>query len=332
MPGQPVSAVGFALDAGAAFASHGVLEGTEGHYLKSNQSINGGCSGGPLFQNARVIGINTASSGEAISFAVPIYTVARYLRGAESSKLLGRIPKLDVTLSPCATASGGHVVTRVGAPHRDLVLVNDEVTHVNQQRLNAQGRYSGGHGGAYGMDLSSLEFALAVGTDVTLTLRRAGQARDVVVPRAVRRMGPVYPLWEPVRAVHVAGMVLMEINDSVLEAHDQDVDEEEDAPLHADIDSKHRVVVTWVLPQGLADSAGITVLDRVMAIDDVGVLDMDDADRAVRAAQQRRSTRHRTVALQVNRVRYTFNAADLAREESEHAARLPLHLAPGSTL
>ena len=332
--GQAVKAIGFALDAGSAFTSHGTLEGTEGHYLKSNQSINGGCSGGPLFQDNCVIGINTASSGEAIAFAVPMYTIAHYLRTEEARKLLGRVPKLDVSLSPRAVNGGGHIVTRVGAPHHGLLRVNDIVTHVNGQPLNAQGRFSGGHGGAYGMDLSSLEFALSAPPEVTLTVRRRDNKRpcSVVIPRVVRRMAPVYPLWEHVRAVHFAGMVLLEINDSVLEAHDQDVDEEEDAPLHSEIDGKHRVVITWVLPQGLAASAGIGVLDRVMAIGDVPVFCMDDADRGVAQAHERRRTRHRTITVEVNRVRYTFAASDLAHEEAEHRSRLPLHLVPGSHL
>ncbi len=165
-----------------------IQSGPYDEFLQTDAAINPGNSGGPLFNlQGEVVGINTAivGGGSGIGFAVPsnlVRTLLPQLReqGAVTRGWLG-LGTQDVTAALAEAlglpVQGGAAVVQVeeGTPAAQAGLAPDDViTAINGQAVTSAGALTRAIG------------RFTPGTEVTLTVYRGEQARDVPVKLGTR--------------------------------------------------------------------------------------------------------------------------------------------------
>ena len=208
--GQSVYAIGnpFGLSAtlttGIVSALGRRIEGLDGtpieEVIQTDAAINTGNSGGPLLDSAgRLIGVNTqiaspSGASAGVGFAVPVNTVRRVVpqiidtgeympprlgirmdggRGNLSRFVLGQLRTTGVlvvgTESGAGAAAAGLRGTEVSRNGQEVTQVGDVIQAVDGEPIRYQG------------ELRAVLDRYSPGDDVTVTILRDGDTRDVVV-------------------------------------------------------------------------------------------------------------------------------------------------------
>lgn len=154
-------------------------------FIQTDASINPGNSGGPLLNiEGKVIGINVAiyAQAQGIGFAIPVDRARKVIEdllqyGQVHNAWIGAV---TATLTPEEAkrndirASRGALVQRVfsGSPAASVLQAGDVITAVNGRPVDSREAFN------------TATATLASGQTITLTIVRAGAARDVQIRAA----------------------------------------------------------------------------------------------------------------------------------------------------
>lgn len=174
-PGGPSVTTGIISALGRSLTTDNGSGGTESlsDLIQTDAPINPGNSGGPLVDaQGQVIAMNTAisTSGQNIGFAIPIDRITPLIGPLEQGTVPPSIQGfLGVSLRTPTSGSGAQIVTVLaGSPAAAAGLqVGDVITSVNGQTV------------ATGPEAAGDIQVLTAGTQITLTITRAGAAHTI---------------------------------------------------------------------------------------------------------------------------------------------------------
>ena len=127
--GDPVNTLGFPQDALNLLYTSGHISGIRDKYIQTDTALNPGNSGGPLFHNDKIVGVNSAIISESnnASLVIPInlfhlvnsYIIDKTKRGEEIKKIY-HMPSLCLTYQPLSGmcdnldgCPGGIIINRI---------------------------------------------------------------------------------------------------------------------------------------------------------------------------------------------------------------------------
>ena len=238
-------------------------------FIQIDAAVNRGNSGGPTFNlNGEVVGINTAifspSGGNVgIAFAVPASLASAVVNdliddGSVERGWLGvRIQPVTADIAESlglAEAKGAIVADpQADAPAAEAgIRAGDVITAVDGEAIDSP------------RDLSRAIADIAPGTEVTITISRNGQARDVRVTLG--------ELPRDTAAAEPSGDAPAEVEPAVLDTLGLTVLPAEDG---------EGVLVTAVEPGSEADDAGVRVGDVIRDVNNEAVASAEDIARRI---------------------------------------------------
>ena len=252
-------------------------------FIQTDAPINPGNSGGPLVNlDGQIVGINTAihsSSGgsDGIGFAIPSSTVQSVLRGLDTN---GHVERgwLGVALQPLTQDlagtfglkdAHGALVSRVladGPADKAGLVAGDIVRELDGKPIESS------------KVLRERVAQITPGTRVELLVRRAGKDKTLTVELARRadkdEDAPVQPASKPEASQHW-GLGLLDLTP----ARAQELN----------LPDSQGVLIAEVAPSSPADRAGLEVGERILAIGDQPVGDVEAC--AAQLRDQQASTR-----------------------------------------
>lgn len=320
-----------------AIETHGRVSGQAGDdsgMLCLNMSLNSGNSGGALFLagSSNVIGICTATleDGEAMSYAVPIHSVLRYLEyWADFNRTYMTLPswgfKLQTLTDADATQYGvpwkGAIVKGVHGPVTQLLQENDILYRINDTNLDIFGEVKD----PYILPMVSIHntnFILShTPGDIELHIRRNGKPMVVhfTPTDPGYKIGSGHKEWDLQDYAALGSMVFQNINNKTLVV-------EEDSDLRGTIRvavraAKHHklrevVILTYIEKHGYTSNFNILKrYDIIAKVDGKRIKSIEHMRSVLRDLGMKYRSGQTTVCVETTERKLWLSLEELEKEE-----------------
>lgn len=208
----------------------------EEEMLQLNLSLNSGNSGGPLFdEKGRVIGICTSTLGcaEAISFAVPAYSVINYFKKFFTAPY-GYFPVWGVSLLPMSHAfEKVHKIQGAGAVVNEIdprsclqkhLKPGDVVHSVGGYDLDMFGLMKDDTRGSK-ITIHNTEFIMSLEPEVDIVFSRKGNKKTIKIRPApiLHKVTDNYKEWCPRKVVEFGPFIFQNLSTNLMQSEDMPV-------------------------------------------------------------------------------------------------------------
>ena len=274
----------------------------EEEMLQLNLSLNSGNSGGPLFdERGRVIGICTSTLGcaEAISFAVPSFSVVNYFKKFYTGPY-GRFPVFGFSLLPMTQAyKKVHSITGTGAVVNDVhpascahgIIKQGDVVHsVGGHALDMFGLMRDKTRGSK-ITIHNTEFVMSLSKHIRIEFSRRSQKKTVTlhVKPILHKIEDNFKEWCPRKVVEFGPFIFQNLSTGLMTS--------EDMPTSKNIEflnlvkqtksMEEFVVITKIDPNSyVASLEKPEEYDRLISINRTKIKSMEDVEKACAAVRR----------------------------------------------